>query len=48
MDIETQVALEIRLEEIRDHMKDDFFKEYALDEIETLIGEVRAGHIVPF
>lgn len=48
MDTETKAALIVRLEEIKKHMKDDFFKEYAVIEIENLIGEIRTGNIVPF
>ena len=48
MDEKIEIALIIRLEEIKDHMQDDFFKEYAVIEIENLINEIRAGNVVPF
>lgn len=48
MDTETKVALIVRLEEIKRHIKEDFFRSYAVEEIETLIEEIRAENIVPF
>lgn len=48
MDLETKVALMVRLEEIKENIKDDFFRSYAVEQIETLIEEIRAENIVPF
>lgn len=48
MDPETKVALIVRLESIKRHLEDEFFKTYVPDEIETLIEEIRAEDIIPF
>ena len=48
MDIDTKVALIIRIEEIIDHLKDDFFRDYAVEELETLLNEIKNDNIVPF
>ena len=48
MDIDTKVALMIRIEEIIDHLKDDFFKDYAVEELEVLLEEIKSGNVFPF
>lgn len=48
MDREDILALIIRLETIKKHLEDEFFKTYVPDEIEVLITEIKTGNIVPF
>ena len=47
-DTDTKVALMIRIEEIINHLRDDFFKDYAVEELETLLNEIKNDNIVPF
>ena len=48
MDIDTKVALMIRIEEIINHLKDDFFKDYAVEELEVLLEEIKNENVFPF
>ena len=48
MDTETKIALMLRIEEIIRHLKDDFFRSYGVEQLETLLNEIKNENIVPF
>ena len=48
IDTETKIALMLRIKEIIDYLRDDFFRDYGVDKLETLLNEIKNDNIVPF
>ena len=48
MDSELRRNLILRLEEIITHLEDNFFHDYAIDELKRLLEEIKKEDIKPF